>query len=102
MRQYLQLLRDFRDAIKAGDWRKAWSIAIEIQKAVLDLFGAPAVTMSAEEKAENAALTAEIGALLDSAAVPADVDANKIGDGKKIIAILIPIFRALLPILIGL
>lgn len=98
MRQYLQLLRDFRDAVKAGDWRKAWAITIEIQKAVLDLFAAPAVTMSAEEKAENAALTSEIAALLDSTVVPTDV-ANANG---KIIAILLPIFRALLPILIGL
>lgn len=101
MLEYIKLLKDFRDAIKAGDWRKAWALAIKIQEIVLGLFGTGAVAMSADEKTEIAALNAEIGELLDATAVPADADSNKWGDGK-IIEFLKGVGKYLLPILIGL
>lgn len=109
LKEYLKMLRDFRDAVKAGDWRKAWAIAIAIQQIVLDLFGGiggsiPADTFAAllaEERAEAKELLSEIESLLSGTTVEQDADSSKFGDGK-IIAILLPIFRVLLPILIGL
>lgn len=97
MREYLQLLKDFRDALLAGEYWKAYTILVKLQEAIVSLFGPGAVvTMSVEEKEEIGSLSSEINGILGNINV-----ASGIGDGK-IIAILIPIFRALLPILIGL
>lgn len=85
MGQYLLLLKQFRDAWKAGDWRKVAAVAIEIQKIILGFFAAGTViAMSAAEGEEIAAVTAETKALIEGTAVPADADTNAWGDGKLV------------------
>lgn len=84
-KDYLKLLIDFRDAWKAGDWKKCAAIAIEIQKIILGFFTSSGVgTMSVVEGEQLTRVTAEIKELIESTAIPADVDGSAWGDGKLI------------------
>lgn len=86
MKKYLQLLKDFRDAFKAGEWKKAWAIAIQIQQEILDLFGPAALdAVTPEERQEYQELCAEVQTLLETTTHP-----EAIGDGR-IVAWLIKI-----------
>lgn len=81
--KYLKLLRDLRDAWKAGDWKKVYALTVEIAIIVRDILtGGEVSTMSVEQSEEASALVAEVRGLVEGTALPADAEAAKIGDGK--------------------